>query len=113
MLSHVYFLREGSTAAGIDLDLGVVASGAVPPIEGGAELLAFTDALTTRLTGDITAERNDLVNCIGARRAERAIAVCATFQMMNRALDGVGAPVAATIKPLAVQLGFDPDTIPR
>ncbi len=113
MLSHVSFLREGSAAAGLDLDLGVVASGVVPPIDAGAPLLGLTDALTTRLVGDVTAERNDLIGSLGQQKTERSIAVCATFQMMNRALDGVGAPVAASIKPLAAELGFDPDTIPR
>ncbi len=113
MLSHVNFLREGSAAAGLELDLGVVASGTVPPIEGGPQLLALTDVLTTRWDGNIDAERGALVDALGPERAERAIAVCATFQMMNRALDGVGAPVAAAIRPLAAELGFDPDTIPR
>ncbi|MFW2381728.1 MAG: hypothetical protein ACN4GZ_08230 [Acidimicrobiales bacterium] len=107
------FLREGSAAAGIDLDLSLVASGEVPPLQAGAELLAVTDALTGRWNGDITVERKALVEVLGERGAERAIGVCATFQMMNRALDGVGAPVSAAIRPLAAALGFDPDTIPR
>jgi hypothetical protein len=113
MLSHLNFLREGSAAAGIDLDLGVVATGTVPPIEGGQQLLAFTDALTIGWDRNVDGERYALVGALGPERAERAIGVCATFQMMNRALDGVGAPVPATIRPLAAELGFDPGTIPR
>jgi hypothetical protein len=113
MLSHVNFLREGSVAAGLDIDLGLVANGTVPPLDAGAELLALTDALTIRWDGNVDDERTALVGVLGESRAERAIGVCATFQMMNRALDGVGAPVATAIRPLAAELGFDPDLISR
>ncbi|NNE96019.1 MAG: hypothetical protein HKN24_08315 [Acidimicrobiales bacterium] len=95
------------------LDLNSVEFGTPPPLPAGAELLAVTDALTTNHRGSIEAERRALVEALGPSAAERAIGVCATFQMMNRALDGVGAPVAASLRPLAADLGFDPNSIPR
>ncbi|MEM7324730.1 MAG: hypothetical protein AAF531_16700 [Actinomycetota bacterium] len=49
----------------------------------------------------------------GEAVAERAVSVCATFQMMNRLLDGVGAPVNARLHPLAAELGFEPGDLPR
>jgi len=48
-----------------------------------------------------------------AEAAERAIGVIATFQMMNRALDGVGAPVHPHLHPFAIELGFNPNDLPR
>ncbi len=58
-------------------------------------------------------ERDALVAAAGEAFAERAIGVAATFQMMNRLLDGVGAPVHARLHPLAKELGFEPVDIPR
>ena len=61
----------------------------------------------------LTAERDALVAVAGTEVAERAVGVAATFQMMNRLLDGVGAPVHQRLHPLAVELGFEPAAIPR
>jgi hypothetical protein len=113
MLSHTSFLRASSNELQIDLDVTVVANGQAPPVAGGPELAAFTQLLTTDHRGDLTSVRNDLVGALGVVGAERAVGVAATFQMMNRALDGVGAPVAAELHPLAVELGFAPDDITR
>lgn len=68
----------------------------------------MADALTTHPTIDPAAERAALVSAVGEQGAERAIGVCATFNMMNRTLDGGGVPIPATFDPLAVELGFDP-----
>lgn len=54
-----------------------------------------------------------MVAAAGAAAAERAIGVCATFQMMNRLLDGVGAPVDRALHPLAVELGYEVGDITR
>ncbi len=113
MLSHTSFLSASSNESGIELDVSIVATGDAPLVAGGPALAAFTDALTTNHLGDLTSVRADLVDALGPVGAERAIGVAATFQMMNRALDGVGAPVSRDLHPLAVELGFAPEEITR
>lgn len=75
------------------------------------ELAELTNALTVNPTVDPVAERAALVAIAGPDAAERAVAVCATFQLMNRLLDGVGAPIPTSLDSLAVELGFDLDDV--
>jgi hypothetical protein len=91
----------------------VVASGEPPSVLFGAELASLAQAMATRWTEPPTAEREALVAAAGPELAERAIGVAATFQMMNRLLDGVGAPVNKGLHPLAKELGFEPLDIRR
>ena len=79
----------------------------------GAELAALVDAMGTGRPIDPVAEREALRAVAGDAAAERAIGVAATFQMMNRLLDGVGAPVNQRLHPLALELGFELADIPR
>ena len=102
-----------SDANDIELDIAVVASGSAPPLPGGAELAALALTLTTDTVVSPTAERNAVAAALGDAAAERAVGVVATFQMMNRLLDGVGAPVAKDLHGIAAELGFDPADIPR
>ncbi len=90
-----------------------IAAGADPSVGFGVELRALTDALTTNTAVEPVAERDALVAAAGAAVAERAVGVCATFQMMNRLLDGVGAPVRSSLHPIAAELGFEPAELPR
>lgn len=113
MLAHTAFLRASSEATNLDLDVAVVATGADPGVPFGAELKALADALTTNWTDPPTEPRQALVDVAGAEAADRAVGVVANFQMMNRLLDGVGAPVHERLHPLARQLGFEPADIPR
>lgn len=106
-------LRASSDALDLGVDITAVATGAAPPIPFGAELAALTLALTTNTATQPAAERAALVAGAGAAVAERAIGVCATFQMMNRLLDGVGAPVRSSLHGIAATLGFDPADLPR
>ena len=106
-------LRVSSEALDLGVDLASVADGSPPPLPHGAELLALVDALTTRTATEPTVERAALVTVAGAPATERAVSVCATFQTMNRLLDGVGAPVAVSLHPIAEALGFEPTDLPR
>jgi hypothetical protein len=92
-----------------------VSDGVPPPIEGGAQLLAFTDALGLDPTLDVEPAREALIAEIGESASERAAGVAATFQMMNRLLDGVGAPVnnRSHFAPVAEAMGFHLEDIPR
>ena len=91
----------------------MVASGEPPAVPFGAELASLTQAMGTNWIDPPTSERDALVAAAGPEFAERAIGVAATFQMMNRLLDGVGAPVNKGLHPLAKELGFEPLDIPR
>ncbi|MGI9605451.1 MAG: hypothetical protein ACR2P0_04870 [Acidimicrobiales bacterium] len=115
MLSHTLFLRESAAAADIPLDLGSVATGSIPNIDAGSELLTFTDAMAADAIADVAAERQALVDRVGPQGAEKAVGVAATYQMMNRLLDAVGAPVRGRthLEPVAKALGFEPADITR
>lgn len=113
MLAHTAFLRASSEATDLDLDMAVVATGDAPAVPFGAELAALTEALTTNWMDPPTEQRDALVAVAGVEAADRAVGVIANFQMMNRLLDGVGAPVHERLHPLARQLGFEPADIPR
>ncbi len=97
----------------MNVDITSVATGAPPDVPFGVELAALAQAMGTRWTESPTVERAALVAAAGEAVAERAIGVAATFQMMNRLLDGVGAPVSERLHPLAQELGFEPVDIPR
>ena len=114
-MSHANFLRESVAAANRTIDLRAISEGTVPDVEGGAHLLAFTDALGLDPTIDVAPSRNALVAEIGEAATERAAGVAATFQMMNRLLDGVGAPVnnRSHFAPVAEAMGFRLEDIPR
>ena len=113
MLAHTDMLRASCEQTDTRLDLGVVASGGAPSIPAGAELAALVETMTTRPNRDPSVERAALVAVAGEPAAERAIAVCATFNLMNRLLDGVGAPTPVNARPMAVHLGFSVEELPR
>lgn len=102
-------------AHGQDISLRAITEGTVPNIEGGAELLAFTDALGSDPAIDVSEARGELIDRLGPNATERAAGVAATFQMMNRLLDGVGAPVnnRPHFAPIAQAMGFDLADVPR
>lgn len=74
--------------------------------------MALVDALTTEVRAEPVAERNAVVAELGGAATERAVGVIATFQMMNRLLDGVGAPVHPSLLELGLELGFRRDDLP-
>lgn len=113
MLAHTDMLRVSCEHTDTHLDLEVVASGEAPTISAGQELAALVETMTTRPNQDPNTERLALVAKAGERVAERAIAVCATFNLMNRLLDGVGAPTPLNARPMAVHLGFSVEELPR
>ncbi len=77
----------------IALDAGGVTAEAVAGLETTSPPLAAIEAV---------------VAVAGEEAAERAVAVSATFQMMNRLLDGTGTPMPPGLEGTASLLGFDP-----
>lgn len=97
----------------MDQSIAAVASGVPTDIEAGIELAALAEAMTTRPDAEPRPEREALIGAVGKEATERAIGVCATYQMMNRLLDAVGAPTPPPFLPLAQDLGFQAGDISR
>ena len=115
LLAHTGFLRASSNELGIDFDYSVVASGATPVLKAGEELAALVQRMGTDRLNPPTAEREALAVALNERAAERAIGVVAALQMLNRLLDGIGAPVGqrAHFHSIARLLDFQVADLPR
>ena len=88
-------LRASSEQTGVPLDLRAVADSTIDPLTPlGPELLAFTDALVLRDTDELEPAREDLRLLGGENAVRGAAGVVATFEMMNRILDAIGAPIS-------------------
>lgn len=100
-------LRVSSDQTDLGIDMATLLSGPPGQVPASVELAALVRALTVHPSVDPVAERSALIAVAGPAAAERAVAVCATFQLMNRLLDATGTPVPSSLDPLAVELGFD------
>ena len=94
MLAHGQMLRGSVEAIGGRVDVRAITDPAVDPlIEGGIELVAFTDAV---LIGD-ERDRSDAARAVsdglGPAALCDAAGVVATFEMMNRIAEATGMPV--------------------
>ncbi|MCP5035267.1 MAG: hypothetical protein GY939_25995 [Actinomycetia bacterium] len=85
-----------------------VAHGRPDGLDPGPELATLVEALTLDTIEPPTEARTALVAATSEEATERAVAVCATFQMMNRLLDGTGTPMPVGLEGIASMLGFDP-----
>ncbi len=105
-------LRRSCQASDIAIDMRVVADPTRTCSVGSyRELIEFTDAL---LQGDANAldeARERLRFVVGDAGVVRAAAIVGNFQMMNRALDTLGATLGeampSQIRALAEELGVD------
>ena len=100
-------LRVSSDASDLGIDMSTLLAAPPSQLPASAELAALARALTVHPAVDPVAERDAVIAVLGRDGAERAVSVCATFQLMNRLLDGVGAPVPRTLDGLALELGFE------
>ena len=101
-------LRASCEESGIAIDLScIVDDTAKCDVEHAALLLAFADSvLATGPDAEPTLEnvRAQLVANLGEARMSRAAGVVANFQMMNRALDVLGAQFGRELSPSVVEL---------
>ena len=81
-----------SDATDLLIDMSTLLAAPPAQLPASAELAALTRALTVHPAVDPAEERDAVIAAVGRDGAERAVSVCATFQLMNRLLDGVGAP---------------------
>jgi hypothetical protein len=68
-------------------------------VENYQELIGFADALLRREPTDLDSARESLRKVVGIDGVFRAAAVVGNFQMMNRALDTLGARFGKEITP--------------
>ncbi len=98
-------LRASCDSGNIELDIRVIAN---PEVDCGIAhyrpLLAFADALLVSDGKSLDAAREDLRAVVGDDGVSRAAAVVGNFQMMNRALDTLGARLGKALSPGMVDL---------
>lgn len=91
-MAHAGMLRASCESNQIDIDMRVV----IDPerscdVKHYRELIAFTDAVLEADEQRLRAMRESLRGLVGDTGVRRAAAVVGNFQMMNRALDTLGA----------------------
>ncbi|MCP3854442.1 MAG: hypothetical protein GY745_09660 [Actinomycetia bacterium] len=86
--------------------LSIVDAGVDPQLEWGRPLLEFTDALVLRDTDELPVARQRLLDVAGEPATVRAAGCAGNFQLMNRALDAVLAPVNPVFAPIGQELGI-------
>lgn len=107
LLAHTSMLRASVTTDGRDLAPGPIVAGVGDPgVDHGPALIAFVDAVVLRDDAELTDARAALEDAIGASATDRAALVAGTVAMMNRVLDGIGAPVDQGLEDLAAEMGL-------
>jgi len=95
VVTHTELLRESAAANRIPVALAAVTDPAIDPqLPGGAELVAFTDAVLTGSDDAVAGTRSAVVARLGPDRMVEAAAVCACLQMMNRTTLAAGVPLS-------------------
>ncbi|MEM9202189.1 MAG: hypothetical protein AAGC53_11035 [Actinomycetota bacterium] len=90
-----------------NLDPRAVTAGCGPcGVDGADEILALTDAVVLRDNAEYPDARVRAELLLGRHGADRIAMVAANFQMMNRLLDAIGAPVPARLFPLAEEMNL-------
>ncbi len=112
-MAHAGMLRASCESCDIQLDTTVVVNPEAPcGVEHAGELIEFADALLSRDRDRLDNARDRLRSLVGNDGVDRAAAVTGNFQMMNRALDAIGATfgdrLPTRVKEMADQFGIDP-----
>ena len=88
-------------------DAKVIVAGCGPcGVEAADEILALTDAVVMHDNAEYPDARVRAELLLGRDAADRVAMVAANFQMMNRLLDAIGAPVSSRLDPLAEEMGL-------
>lgn len=101
-------LRASCENNNIEIDLAYVVNGTAKcEVEHADLLIAFADAILTTAPDSesgLQEIRNQVVKSLGEARMFRAAGVVANFQMMNRALDVLGAQFGREVSPAVVDM---------
>ena len=101
-------LRASIATFDLSLSTAPIASGVGDTgVPASAEILAFVDALILRDVDEFASARAALEAQVGSAAADRVAMVAGNFEMMNRALDAVGAPVDGGYATLASEMGLE------
>ena len=112
-MAHSGMLRASCKANDIDMDMRVVVDPAHDcSVVHYRELIDFTDALVRLDMRRLEKARERLRDVAGDAGVVRAAAIVGNFQMMNRALDTIGATMGEVmpdqIRSMAEEFGMDP-----
>ena len=100
-------LRASVEHHGGTLDTAAITAGCGScGVDGTDEILALTDAVVMRDNAEYPDARVRAELRFGRDGADRIAMVAANFQMMNRLLDAIGAPVSPRLDPLADEMGL-------
>ena len=100
-------LRASAEKTNRPLDLrSVVDAGTDPELDWGRALLEFTDALVLGDHDELPIARQRLLEVSGEAATVRAAGCVGNFQMMNRVLDAVLAPVNPVFASVGDELGI-------
>jgi len=112
-MAHSGMLRASCESLKIDIDMRVVVdASSTCAVTHYRELIAFTDALLSQDRLALEQTREQLRKVVGDAGVARAAAVAGNFQLMNRALDTVGATfgdkLPSRVAKMAEQFGISP-----
>ncbi|MCP5026344.1 MAG: hypothetical protein GY929_08680 [Actinomycetia bacterium] len=100
-------LRASAKQTNRPVDLrSVVDAGIDPGLDWGRALLEFTDALVLGDDDELPIARQRLLDVAGEPATVRAAGCAGNFQMMNRVLDAVVAPVNPVFASVGDELGI-------
>ena len=100
-------LRASARKTNRDFELAALIDGKTDSrLALGRELIAFTDAAVLGQSPEMTEARRNLMEAGGEAAVIRAAACAGNFEMMNRLLDAIGAPVGDGSVRLAEKLGL-------
>lgn len=112
-MAHSGMLRASCKSNDIEIDMRVVVDPSRNCSVGNyRELIGFNDALILGDMDSLDEAREILRDVEGDAGVIRAAAIVGTFQLMNRALDTIGATLGEVMPPqirdTAKELGIDP-----
>jgi len=99
-------LRASADTSGDPIDLRAVGDETLDSgLAGGRFLSAIAEAVVLRDLDELMIAREQCTAALGQPSADRAVAVAANFEMMNRLLDGAGVGPSAAMRPIGELIG--------
>lgn len=99
-------LRASAEANGESIDLLAVGDETRDVgLPGGRYLSALAEAVVLRDNDELFVARQRCVDELGQQATDRAVAVAANFEMMNRLLDAIGVGPSAAMRPMGELIG--------
>lgn len=99
-------LRASAQANDQSIDLGAVGDETIDiGLPGGRSLSALVEAAVLRDHDELNLARQRCIEVLGQPTTDRAVAVAANFEMMNRLLDAAGVGPSMAMRPIGDLIG--------